>query len=74
MHNKCSVIEDKHFVFTLEDGTKIKLKNDEKTYRIGMNVVGINRVETFYSLTPREIKKHIKIYDGTLIYIEDMFT
>ena len=75
IYDMYSELEDKFFVFELEDGTKIKLKNNEKTYRIGMHIDGeINRVETFYSLTPREIKKHTKIYNGTLIYIVDMFT
>ena len=59
-------------MFELEDKTKIKLKNNEKKYRIGLIIEGLDRVETFYLLTPKEIKKCVKKYDGILSYIVEM--
>ena len=29
-------------------------------------------IETFYSLSPNEIKRHVKEYDGELVYIVEM--
>ncbi len=62
--------------FTLEDGTTVSV-TDNKLYRIGLNMPrngDYNKmyIETFYELTPTEIKKYIKKYDGIPVYIVEM--
>ena len=50
------------WIATAFAGTKFN-KENHKT---------IKNVETFYYLTPDEIKKHIKKYDGVLVYAVEM--
>ena len=67
--------------FELQDGTNVSVTDDKK-YRIGLeidvkykntgNTSGATYVETFYLLSPSEIKKHIKKYEGELVYVEEM--
>jgi len=67
--------------FELQDGTNVSVTDDKK-YRIGLeidvkykntgNTSGATYVETFYLLSPSEIKKHIKKYEGELVYAEEM--
>ena len=65
-------MDNKYLMFELEDKTVIKIKNDEKLYRIGLRIDGIDRIETFYSLYPTEIQKYIKKYNGILVYLVEM--
>jgi ribosomal protein S4E len=67
--------------FELQDGTKINI-SDDKQYRIGLSIdlkykytrdkSSSKYIETFYLLSPNEIKKHIKKYDGELVYVVEM--
>jgi hypothetical protein len=67
--------------FTLEDGTNISV-SDDKQYRIGLsidvkyrntgNTSGETYIESFYLLSPSEIKRHIKKYNGELVYAVEM--
>jgi hypothetical protein len=50
------------WIATAFAGTKFN-KENHKT---------LKNVETFYYLTPDEIKKHIKKYDGVLVYAVEM--
>ena len=67
--------------FELQDGTSVSVTDDKK-YRIGLeidvkykntgNTSGATYVETFYLLSPSEINRHIKKYEGELVYVEEM--
>lgn len=67
--------------FELQDGTSMSVTDDKK-YRIGLeidvkykntgNTSGATYVETFYLLSPSEISRHIKKYEGELVYAEEM--
>jgi len=66
--------------FELQNGEKINVF-DNKYYRIGLLMPKIinskyhptlKYIETFYMLNPNEIKKHIKKYEGELVYIVEM--
>jgi hypothetical protein len=62
--------------FTLNDGTNVSVTSD-KLYRIGLHMprnkdYNDMYIETFYMLSPTEIKKHIKKYDGVPVYIVEM--
>lgn len=60
--------------FVLQDGTRVDIKDDKK-YRIGLQLKKRDNskyIETFYLLSPQEIKKYIKKYNGELNYIIEM--
>ena len=67
--------------FELQEGIRVSVTDDKK-YRIGLeidvkykntgNTSGATYVETFYLLSPSEIDRHIKKYEGELVYVEEM--